>query len=128
MKGQDIKKQNSDHMMKKPNELHKLDHDLKTLSQGVYLKPSDEFTNRVMQGISTPVLFQIYWLKTPFRAAVAILLLVTFIGLNAFSLKSISNYADTSTQSFEQEFTEIEFTMEDLGWLSTNYPQIVMEE
>jgi hypothetical protein len=127
MNGQDKKMENLERSQETMDELHMLDRDLAALSQGIQLQPSKEFTSRVMKGISTPVPVQIYWFETPLRAAAAILLLATFIGLNAFSLKSITELSGNSIQPSEQEFVESEFSMEDLGWLSADYPQIVSE-
>ena len=128
MKGQDKKMENLERSQKTMDELHILDRDLAALSQGIQLQTSDGFTSRVMKGISTPVPVQLLWLETPMRVAAAILLLVTFIGLNAVSLRSITDLSNESIQLGEEGSVENEFTMEDFGWLSADYPQFVTEE
>jgi hypothetical protein len=126
MKGQDKKTEDLEMSQETMDGLHMLDRDLEALSQGIQLQPSDEFTSRVLKGISTPV--QLLWLETPMRAVAAILLLVTFIGLNAVSLRSITDLSSESIQLEEEGSIENEFTMEDFGWLSADYPQFVTED
>lgn len=128
MKRQDKKMEDLKRSQETMDEFHMLDRDLTALSKGVQLQPSNEFTSRVMKGISTPAPVQLLWLETPMRAAAAILLLVTFIGLNAFSLRSITDLSSESIQLGEEGSIENEFTMEDFGWLSADYPQFVTEE
>ena len=128
MKRQDKKMENLERSQETMDEFHMLDRDLVALSKGVQLQPSNEFTSRVMKGISTPAPVQLLWFETPMRAAAAILLLVTFIGLNAFSLRSITDLSSESIQLGEEGSIENEFTMEDFGWLSADYPQFVTED